>query len=513
MKVRRKGLMLMVASLMLAGTLAGCGSNEAAPSETSTQSPSETSKPAASTDTNLDPVTLKIMFPGDPPANWSEVKGEMETRLADSLNVKLNVVFIPWADVRQKRQVALSSAEDYDLIWDNNIYGSIAAGLYEPLDELIEKFGPDIKSNRSPQLMEANKVNGKLYAVPLEVNFLRPWTFVIRKDIREKLGVEPIKSYDDLIKFMYTVKEKAPDITPYIPNGAEHLGLRLASMIDPTSNIQPIVDYPGLYTKGDDGKVYNVFDNMDPLIMKTFEQNHKLYKDGIIAKDALTLRNAEFANGKAAVSTFFDFGVNLNTRTNLDRSVPGATAEAFSLFDPSMNLYSTFRAGNFIAVPVVSKNKERAIQFVNWLNQKDNYDLLAYGIKGKNWEEAGEGFYKPIKENPYPGIPFAWGWNPALDRIDASLAEDVIALNKWQRNPANFTTDILSGFTFDPAPVANEIALLSNARTELWEPIIVGLMEPNEGLAKFKDKSYATVKKVQDEFQKQLDAFLASKKK
>ncbi|WP_373229791.1 extracellular solute-binding protein [Cohnella sp.] len=512
MKLRRKGLMLMAASLMLAGTLAGCGSNEAASSETGKSNAAEPSASAASTDAKLDPVTLKIMFPGDPPADWSEVKGEMETRLADSLNVKLNVVFIPWADVLQKRQVALSSAEDYDLIWDNRPEQSIAAGLYEPLDELIEKYGPDIKSNRSPQLMEANKVNGKLYAVPLEVNFIRPWTFVIRKDIREKLGIEPIKSYDDLIKFMYAVKEKVPEVTPFIANGSEHVGLRLASMLDPNANLAAVLNYPGLYTKGNDGKVYNIFDDMDPMIMKNFEQNHKFYQDGIFAKDALLLKNGEFTKGKAAVSTFFDFGVNLGTRTGLDKSVPGATAEAFSLFDPSMKLSSTYKAGNHIAVPVVSKNKERAIQFVNWLNQKDNYDLLAYGIKGKNWEDAGEGLYKPIIEKPYGGIPFAWGWNPALDRIDASLPEDVIKLNKWQRDPDNFTTDILSGFTFDPSPVSNEVAQLSNAGKEYYEPIVLGLVEPTEGLVKLKEKTYENVKKIQTEYQKQLDAFLASKK-
>ncbi|WP_274651227.1 extracellular solute-binding protein [Paenibacillus humicola] len=444
--------------------------------------------------------------------NWDEVKAEMEKRMAGSLNVKLNVVFIPWSDVRQKRQVALSSAEDYDLIWDNDPAQNIAAGLYEPLDDLIDKYGPDIKAVRSKELMDANKVNGKLYSVPLEVNFIRPWTFVIRKDIREKLGFKPITSYDELIDFMYAVKEKEPGLTPYIPNGSEHIGLKLAGMLDPSANLASVLNYPGSYTKGNDGKVYNIFDNMDPLIMSTLEQNRKLYKDGILAKDALTLNNSEFTKGKAAVSTFNDFGVNLSTRTTLEKSVPGAAAETFTLYSTDMKLNSTYKAGNFIAVPVVSKNKERAVQFLNWLNQKDNYDLLAYGIKRKNWVDVGEGLYKPIQANPYPGIPFAWGWNPKLDRIDASLPADVIALNKWERDPSHFTPDILAGFTFDPSPVAGEVAQLNNAGTEFYNPLVMGVTEPREGLAMFKKAAYDNVKKVQAEYQKQLDAFLVSKK-
>jgi putative aldouronate transport system substrate-binding protein len=336
---------------------------------------------------------------------------------------------------------------------------------------------------------------------------------VIRKDIREKLGVAPIKSYNDLIAFMYTVKQKEPGITPYIPNGPEHLGVKLASMLDPKANLAPVLNYPGLYTKGNDGKVHNIFDDMDPKLMEDFEQNHKLYQDGVLAKDALTLRNGEFAKGKAAVSTFNDFGVNLSTSTALGKAVPGASAETFSMYDPGMKLSSTYKAGNYIAVPVVSKNKERAIQFINWLNQKDNYDLLAYGIKDKNWKDAGDGLYTPIKENPYAGIPFAWGWNSKLDRIDASFPEDVIKLNKWERDPNHFTTDILSGFTFDPSPVSNEVAQLNNAGTELYDPIVMGIVDPKTGLAAFKAKAYDNVKKIQAEYQKQLDAFLANKKK
>ncbi|WP_155971570.1 DUF3502 domain-containing protein, partial [Paenibacillus sp. Soil522] len=72
-------------------------------------------------------------------------------------------------------------------------------------------------------------------------------------------------------------------------------------------------------------------------------------------------------------------------------------------------------------------------------------------------------------------------------------------------DPSNFTTDILTGFTFNPSPVADEVAQLSNAGVEFYNPIVMGLVEPNEGLAKFKEKAYDNVKKVQAEYQKQLD--------
>lgn len=504
---KKAGAVLLSCMIATVGLLSACSTKDEGTSDKGAQQ-TAASKPS--------PVTLKVMFPGDPPGNWNEVKDEMEKRMADTLNVKLNVVFIPWADVAQKRQVALTSAEEYDLIWDNRPSQNIVAGFYEPLDALIDKHGPDIKSTRSQELFQANKVNGKIYAVPLEVSFIRPWGFVIRKDLREKLGFAPIKSWEELVKFMYAVKEKEQGITPYIPNNDEHTPVKLASMLNLKSNFNRAgnsASYDYLYTTGNDGKVHNIFDEMDPGLLKVIEQNRKMYLDGVLAKDTMILSNAEFAKGKAAVTTFNDFGVSLSVKTNLEKAVPGASAEFFTLFDPGSKMSSTFLAGNFIAVPTVSKNKERAIQFLNWLNQKENYDLLAYGIKGKNWEDAGEGLYKPIKETPYAGIPFAWGWNPKLERIDATLPEEIIKLIKWSRDPNNFTADILAGFTFDQTPVANELAQLASISKEMFVPVKLGVLDTNEGLAKFKEKAYPLVKKVQTEYQKQIDKHLADKKK
>ena len=60
----------------------------------------------------LDPVTLKIVLPGDRPADMDKVIQEAEKRMADTINVKLDIGIVPFSDLAQKTQVMLASGEE-----------------------------------------------------------------------------------------------------------------------------------------------------------------------------------------------------------------------------------------------------------------------------------------------------------------------------------------------------------------------------------------------------------------
>ncbi|WP_246309864.1 DUF3502 domain-containing protein [Paenibacillus alginolyticus] len=165
---------------------------------------------------------------------------------------------------------------------------------------------------------------------------------------------------------------------------------------------------------------------------------------------------------------------------------------------------------NFIAVPVVSKHKERAIQFLDWANQKENYDLLVYGIKDKNWEAIGDDQYK-FKGDSYAWFPYVWIWNPTTDRLDASQEDATKKLNKWTADASNFTIDKLSGFTFNNAAVSNEISQYVSIESKYYSALFNGVVDPDQSWVKFKAEAAPLAKKIQVEEQKQIDAFLAKK--
>jgi putative aldouronate transport system substrate-binding protein len=517
----KKTLVSRIALVLLLGLLAGCGNsgggNQAVETENKNTSTPSTGETAA--ESKLDPVTLKIMIPGDRPKNFDAVVAEAEKRMADSLNVKLDVVFVPWADLAQKTQVSLASGEEVDLIFEApwlHMNQMIAAGYYEPLDDLLKEYGPNILSTRSEQMMEANKFGGKIYAVPLGNSFYQGRVYYVRKDIREKLGIAPIKTYDELIKFAYAVKQNVKDVTPIISDDGAMSWAQFRKVFDYDTHIKDtqLGTDSVLYHKNNDGKVYNMFDELDPTYWSWITDARKLYQDGLMYPDVMSVKDYRevYKSGKVAILNTNDFGVLTDIQNAVKQSV-GGEVEAVTFFKAEKGANITdFKVWNFLALTAVSKNKERAIQFLDWANRKENYDLLAYGIQGQNWEPVGDDKYKKLDDG-YGWFPFAWIWNPTNDRFDTNLGEATIELNKFTGVADNFTKDILTGFTFDSSPVVNEIAQFNTIRDKYVTSISNGVVDPVQTWEKYKGEGAPLAKKIQEELQKQIDAFLASQKK
>jgi ABC-type glycerol-3-phosphate transport system substrate-binding protein len=77
------------------------------------------------------------------------------------------------------------------------------AGLLEPIDELFDKW-PD-KDQFIPSTIKALTLNGKLYGVPYNTNVR---VLLYRKDLFEKYGLTPPKTWDDFLKDAATISSK-----------------------------------------------------------------------------------------------------------------------------------------------------------------------------------------------------------------------------------------------------------------------------------------------------------------
>ncbi|MBB6730087.1 extracellular solute-binding protein [Cohnella zeiphila] len=530
----RKGMTALAAASLLLVAAAGCGSNgnnDSGNASPSGSAPASGASPSGSAGSSaeapaqkLDPVTLKIVIPGDRPPDMDAVIKEAEDRMKDTINVKLDVVFVPFSDLAQKTQVMLASGEDVDLIFDApwlHMNQMVSAGYYEPLEDLIAKYGQDAVKVRSQEMFDANTFQGKVYAMPMANSHLAGRTYLVRKDLREKYGLPPIQTYDDLIKFAYKVKENDKDVIPLLAYGQ-------GAQTDVTwGSFRAFMEYDPqflesdalgqslvLYYKNNDGKVYNLFDEMEPKIWSWIEDARKLYTDGLIDPDVLAIKDVDSVinSGKVAVAVHNEYGVPSALQSALAQNVPGAELEpvTFVKMEPGANI-SNFKQANFLAIPKVSKNKERAMMFLNWTAQKDNYDLLAYGIEGKDYEKIGDDKYKPIGTG-YPAFGYAWVWNPTMERINADYDDDTVAHYKFTQDAANLTPSILTGFSFDPTPVTNEITLYNTVADKYYNSIFDGVVDPDATWAKFKKEAEGNVKKIQIELQRQIDEFLASKK-
>lgn len=524
--ILRKGLTAAAATALLLAT-AACGSNSNDAGNAAGSGASASAAPSGASGTSsakLDPVTLKIVVPGDRPADMDAVIKEAERRMQGTINVKLNLVFVPWSDLAQKTQVMLASGEDVDLIFDApwlHMDQMISAGYYEPLEDLLDKYGQDAVKVRSQQMFDANKFQGHIYALPLGNTHLAGRTYLVRKDLREKYGLPPIQTYDDLIKFAYKVKENEKDIVPLLAYGQSGQkdvswgAFRAFMEYDPQLlRSDALGQSLVLYYKNNDGKVYNLFDEMEPRVWSWIEDARKLYTDGLIHPDVLAIKDVDSVinSGKVAVAVYNEFGVPSSISAALAQNAPGAELEAvtFIKMEKGQNI-TNFKQANFQAIPKVSKHKDRAMMFLNWAADKDNYDLLAYGIEGKNYEKIGDDQYKQIGSG-YSYFPYAWIWNPTTDRLNAGFDEESIKHYRFNKDASNLTPSVLTGFSFDPAPVINEISLYNATEDKYYNSLFDGVTDPDETWAKFKKEAEGNAKKIQIELQKQIDAFLASKK-
>jgi putative aldouronate transport system substrate-binding protein len=471
------------------------------------------SVPVVTAQDALEEVTLRILLPGDLPTQMDQVIAEAESRMAEEgLNIKLNVVFVPWSDLGNI-SVQLAAGEEIDLAFDAPwlaVDQNVAQEFYIELSDLLEEYGPNILATRPEMWWEANSFDGGIYAIPLVGVTGGGKQYLVRKDIREALGFEPISSLDELEAFLYAVKEAYPDMIPLAPGPDGPVNHFIRHDFDTSLRGVNAGDMRALYFRNNDGVVHNLFDDRDPLFWSHVERVNQWLKDGLVPPDMAPSGTYEIINGNIAVMPTNDFGYRLDQLQAVQQL--GGDLEWFTLFDQSKKRVYDFKVGNMIAVPYTSRNPERAIMFLNWANQQANYDLLAYGFEGENYTPVGEEAYEPNPDNLYRWYPYAWVWNPVHDRQNAASAPGVIEWNLWAADAQNWEPDILLGSSLSDEAVLNEVAQLAALHDQYFAPLSFGVVEDIDAWwAQYEAAAAPLARIVQAEYQSQIDEWLATK--
>lgn len=471
----------------------------------------------------LEPVTLRVIMRGEAPNDMDKIVAEAEKLMADTINVKLNLVWWPNSDISNMTRVSLASGEPNDLIWHpgrTDMTTFVNMGALLELDDLVEEYCPKFLADRPAQMIEYSKYKGKLYALPLGVYNKSGHHYNVRDDLRKALGMDPLETREDIIEFAYKVKEAYPEIPPIVPgsHGQEqfttwatfpHLsGKRDEDFIMPSDALSGDLM---LYYKYNDGKVYNFFDDPDPAIVESLKEARQLYQDGIIYEDCLSLstyRDA-MAENKAAVVMWGDIIPEPTYVNRLKTVVPeGEIASVFNYTTEPGQLLATFKAWNYQSVAKVSKNPERCLQFLEFTQQSQEiYDLFAYGIEGVHWTDEGPGKYLNISSD-YRWFPYLWVWNPKYDRVVANATDKEFEMEMFLRQaPAeDFVEQWTAPLLFDTENVQDALAQYTTAQAQFYGPIFNGVVDTDEYMEMFRAAAYDSLKVIQNELQAQIDA-------
>lgn len=154
----QKSIAMAMSVLMAAGMLAGCGSNGSTSSSTASGSAS-----SASGEVSTDGVTISIF---DKNSGSNTFDDPVAKAIEEKTGVKIQVEN-PTGDPLEKLNLMLTGQNYPDIVLmdrGNDIVNRyIEAGALLPLNDLIDKYGPDVKEMYGETLNKSRYTDGKNY--------------------------------------------------------------------------------------------------------------------------------------------------------------------------------------------------------------------------------------------------------------------------------------------------------------------------------------------------------------
>lgn len=519
-----KKIFSLIIILALLVSVAGCGGKEntvdtsntsnAGNNEVSTNSEGKNDKEQEKTaDGEKD---VKYVIPGNIPGTDEGFASAMEAinekLKEDGMDFTFELVTIPWDAWDQKTTMMLASNEEFDLLHVmEDVKGFadlLGRGAITDLTEYIESYGSNIKRVIPDYMMEAAKVNGKIYTVPAfwADTVKGTQALTLRTDLLEKYSLETPKTAEDLINFMEVVTANwEGSEKPYMII----LVNEPARFLHRTFDTYPFTVIEQLIYISQDGEVKPWY------LTEEFKQEaafyETCYKKGFIHPDVLTIPQETIDNNKRTGNYLFRDGTGLSSIK--DAETYGYTEDLVWLA-PEKKDFADMAFRNDNVVPVTSSNPEDAVKFLDWIYaSQENYDLFMYGVEGVHWNAPAEGQYESLRsENDEVLYKFP-NWmiaNVNYERVDPNThptwVETHLTVNE------DFEKSIALGFQFDTSNVSTEYSnCLAEVKSSLY-PVKVGLVSYDEAIESL-DKNFkaAGIDAVIEEFQRQLDEWLASK--
>jgi putative aldouronate transport system substrate-binding protein len=439
------------------------------------------------------------------PRDIQLVEDEINKITVPKINVKVKLMPIAATSYRQQINLMLSGSEKVDLlaVYSDSFGSYVSKGQLLPINNLLEKYGQDIKAVIDKDYLRAGTVDGKLYAITTTVEPASSYGVMIRKDLLDKYSVDTskIKSLDDLGNLLKFMKKQEPDLP----------------LIVPAAPWRSILTYAGNYDVLGDG--IGVLENFENDLTVTDFYETKQYES--LLHDMREWNNAGYIMKGAAINKENNtdlFKVNKAFAT-LVTIYPGL-AETNSRVVGSELIILSFTEP-FISTRDVqeiqwsitknSKDNAKAMQLLNLMySNQDINNLLSWGVEGKHYVKTdvegvidypegvnisntgyGLNIYWQFP-NPYP--QYVWkGWDPDFYKKRKEASKRAVKSKAL-------------GFTFDSAPVKTEVTAVTNIVNQYVFPLESGVVNPDKVHPEFISKLKAAgIDKVIAEKQRQLN--------
>ncbi|ALS29902.1 ABC transporter substrate-binding protein [Paenibacillus sp. 32O-W] len=319
--------------------------------------------------------------------NFDPNQDPVAAMLEEKTGYKVEYETLPLENPDDKLNLLMANNEPYDILkLSGSQYNRLAVqGALEPLGELIEQYGPNIKSSVPQEYFDNAMVDGQIYGIPEK----HPRGFVgsslaIRQDLLDELNLEVPTTIDEFYNLLVAIKEKK-GIVPL--TGFESIIPEISGAFGVVTTFEV-----------ENGKLIHRLESEGMKQYLAFM--NKLYQEGLIDPEWPVNKSEtvqqKFTTGKAGVTTY-GWGVASAVTTALHKNFPDAKITLIkSLTGPDGKVGNWVQGGGvswYIAVPKASKNKEEAIKYINAKLEKELFKNLAIGEEGVHHKvENGELF-------------------------------------------------------------------------------------------------------------------------
>lgn len=400
---------LLVAGMCI-GSLVGCSTDGKVSSN-------ETNHVGTKEESGEKPVEISVMAwdrstaaPGT--TNEKNALTEwIQEQVLEACNVKVNFVAVPRSGSDDKVNVMMAGDNAPDVIfsYSQSLFSDFATkGGLADLSDSLNKYGDKIIEEIG-DIQSMGKMDDSQYAIMKRRGFQIPRHITyVRQDWCEALNMEIPTTKEELIEYLYAVKEKNPgnveNVVPYAMGGTTDTEKFYLNFV--CSYVSPDLSEKDAYIYNENFIIFadGALDGIKML--------NQLYNDGIISKDfAVDTTNDKYKQDVTAGNA----GFMLDDSTNyfgyadtLQATVEGAQfvpTNCLTLSDGSYRNPTEPLYGMYIMVPKKSQDKADAvIKYLNWLADPDNAQKIYYTPTHKV-DDAGVPISPTEEERYLQGFP------------------------------------------------------------------------------------------------------------
>lgn len=427
----------------------------------------------------------------------------VEQFLNEKFNATFEFMLVPRgqnnADYNSKLNLLIASGDIPDLIQLTNLEiekRMVDQGLLIPLDELVEKYGGEMKKIRPAETWEPFKFNGKLYSVPNQFNNVTAIP-IIRKDWLDKLGLampKTIEEYENVIK---AFTEKDPD-----GNGKNDTYGISGSNQPAIESFSQAFAYEGVATDGwtiKDGAL--VYTPTLPEVKSALKRINTWFRNGWVDPQFPIYTRDKFeeviGQGKFGSYTYdlqrldpaFDIG--LKTLYGKDKNAK------FIGYEPVMSKGGkqlifrgdTRSTGYTMAISNKTKNPARLMKLMNYAASEEGYLKIRYGEKDVNYTLDEKGTLKYIN-----------GWDDVNKRTQAGFSIQYSNLFRREQLDRTASKEVWDAYNISDKLGIPNSPIYTSTPTMLTSSTVLGQLRDDYYVKMVTAKNSEDVDKLFDEF-------------